>query len=142
MFLGATTYKMQPLVLAAPAVLYLLGYQCHSDAMRMFRIVAHCRTIERHIRKRVEAESPLPAGFEDATPPGRGLRRTFYYANSFVGGAIFYGIVYSISFYMLFSSSYSSTVRYGLGMSYIVMGATIWLLDLRANWHFIVPPDE
>ena len=68
MFVGVETYKMQPLVLAAPAVLYLLGYQCHSDAMRMLRIVAHCRTIERHMRTRVGAESTLPKGFEDATP--------------------------------------------------------------------------
>jgi hypothetical protein len=89
MFVGVETYKMQPLVLAAPAVLYLLGYQCHSDAMLMFRIVSHCRTIERYIRKRVGAESTLPKGFEDAIPLAQGVHRTFYYANSFVGGAIF-----------------------------------------------------
>ena len=59
MFISLETYRMQSLVLAAPAVLYLLGYQCHSDAMRMFRIVGHCRTIERHIRRRVGAESHL-----------------------------------------------------------------------------------
>lgn len=54
MFIGVETYRMQPLVLAAPAVLYLLGYQCHSPAMRMFRIVAR-RTIERYIRRRAGA---------------------------------------------------------------------------------------
>jgi hypothetical protein len=43
---------------------------------------------------------------------------------------------------MLFSSSYTAWVRYGLGMSFIVVGAIIWLLDLRANWHFIVPPNK
>ena len=142
MFVGVETYKMQPLVIAAPAVLYLLGYQCHSDAMRMLRIVAHCRTIERHIRTRVGAESTLPKGFEDATPLAHGFQRTFYYANSFVGGAVFYGIIYFISFYMLFSSSYTASLRYGLGICYIGVGAIIWLLDLRANWHFIVPRDK
>ena len=142
LFVGIGTYKLQPLALVAPLALYLIGYQCHSDALRMLRMVAHCRTIERNIRQRVVAEPPLPAGFEDATLPGYGLRRFFYYANSFAGGAIFYGIAYYVSFCMLFSSSYSALVRYGLGISYIVMGGTIWFLDVRANWHFIVPRSE
>jgi hypothetical protein len=132
LLLGIIQYKVAFISLLAPLILYLVGFQWSSEALRLLRLTEHCRTLERALRRSVHAGSSLPLGFEDSHQPGYGMLHLFKFHNIYMAAALFYGIFYAVFFYFLLASAAPMRVRYVLFAAYLVAGGAFWGWDL---WH-------
>jgi hypothetical protein len=142
LFIGVTTYRLEPLALLSPFIWYLVGYQWSSDALRLSRVIEHCRSIERELRLRVNSTPPLPLGFEDARHPGHGLAHLIRFQNFYGGAAAFYGIFFALFFYLMLQSPYVNSLKYSLMALCLLVGGVIWCLDLWRNRTYLFRPRE
>jgi len=142
LLIGIVQYKLNVVSLLAPLVLYLVGFQWSSDALRLLRLTEHCRIIERAVRTYLDDASSIPLGFEDARQPGYGIGHLFKYQNSYMAAALFYGIFYAVFFYFLMSSASAAVIRYTLLATYLVSGAAFWGWDLFHHWKYLFRPRE
>lgn len=143
LLVGITVYKIQILALAGPLIFYLVGFLWSSDALRLLRVVEHCRALEREMRRLSSTPSErLLVGFEDARHAGFGVGHFVRYNSTILAAALFYGIFYVLFFYLLWNSEYSTGAKRWCVVAYVLFGGLFWGYDLWTNRRYLLRPKE
>jgi len=107
LLIAISVYRIQPLALTAPLILCLVGFLWSPEALRLFRITAHVRLIERAGRRILgETGKDLPKGFEDQAHPATGIFFLLRHNNVFAATALMYAVFFLVFLLLLSISSY------------------------------------
>lgn len=137
LIVGIKQFDVELLTLVSPVVVYLIGFMYSSESLRIHRIVAHLKTLEEEVRKLIpEGGGSMPKGFETATLEGGFLSMMRFSAITLVSAA-FYAVFYALSFYLLATSVYDTSLKIGLIMGYLISGLSFWAFDLWINRDYL-----
>jgi hypothetical protein len=142
LLVAITTYKITILVLVGPLIFFCVGFFWHSEAIRLLKLSAYIKNIEREVRRMlaVPGNEMLP-GFESVVQTGNGVMFLLRNNNIIVVTTIMYGIFYLIFFYLLATSTYSLSLRVWSITLYMFFTGSFWGFDLWTNRRYLLPKE-
>jgi hypothetical protein len=137
LIVGIYKFKVEPLVLVGPLLVFLTGFMYSSEALRVLRLADYITRLEMALRKLCPEGSSLPVGFE-TSGEREGQTVSFLHDSAItIVSAAFYGVFYLAFFVLLWRSGYSETLKIGLISGYVVFGLLLWFSDLYINRKYL-----
>jgi hypothetical protein len=134
---GIYKFKVEPLVLVGPLLVFLIGFMYSSEALRVLRLADYITRLEKALRTLSPEGNTLPAGFE-TSGEREGKTVNFLHDSAItIVSAAFYGVFYLAFFVLLWRSGYPETLKISLIAGYSVFGAVLWLTDLYINRRYL-----
>jgi hypothetical protein len=137
LIVGIVQFKVAPLALIGPLLVFFIGFMYSAEALRVLRIVDHIRRLEVAIRALAPEGDALPDGFETSTM--REDQRIGFLHDSAITivSAAFYAVFYLAFFYILKISPYPANLKIGLSAGYLIFGLLLWFSDLYINRRYL-----
>jgi len=140
LLIAITVYKIEIIALVSPLIFYLVGFLWSTESMRLLRVTAHIRLIEREVRKILgKPGTRMLKGFEDLAHPGNGIPFFLRYNSILVANALMYAILYLMFFYLLATTNYDVVLKIVLIVIYVIFGSVFWGFDALTNRRYLNP---
>jgi hypothetical protein len=137
MIVGIYNFKVEPLVLVGPLIVFLTGFMYSSEALRVLRLGDFITGLEKSLRTLSPDGDTLPVGFE-TSGEREGQTVSFLHDSAItIVSAAFYAIFYLAFFFLLWRSEYPEYLKLGLIILYSVFGCLLWFTDLYINRRYL-----